>query len=99
MQAWCMSQRWGTRTVRMVSAACISQSMEERIGRGFSTWGKKSAFQILRCVLLPRSFCLLALGIRGALRGVRTLLLMGRAVAFTAQRMRAKPGFALRARG
>src|SRR5208282_504006 len=85
---------WDTLMVRIRSEAFINPSMAGRIGRGFSTWDRKSQFQIWRCVLLPRSFCLPAPGIRIALRGAHMLRSteLDRAAAFIVRRMRAKPG-------
>ncbi len=81
------------------SAASTNPSMEERIGRGFSIWGRRSAFQIWRCVPLPRSFCLPAHGIRIVRRGARMLRSMDPGAAFTVLRMPARPGLVLRETG
>src|SRR6266852_1626682 len=78
--------------VRAKTGASTNPSMEERIGRGFSAWDRKSAFQIWQCALPRRNFCLPAPGIRGVLRGARTPLSMDPALAFTVLRMPAKPG-------
>src|SRR6266852_1565274 len=78
--------------VRAKTGASTNPSMEERIGRGFSAWDRKSAFQIWQCAFPRRNFCLPAPGIRGVLRGARTPLSMDPALAFTVLRMPAKPG-------
>src|SRR5437660_4255849 len=66
--------------------------MEDRIGRGFSAWDRKSAFQIWQCALPRRSFCLPEHGIRGVPRGALMPLSMDLVVAFTVRKMPAKPG-------
>src|ERR1700674_1586230 len=78
--------------VRAKTAASTNPSMEGRIGRGFSAWDRKSAFQIWRCALPRRSFCLPEHGIRGVLRGARMPLSMDLVVASTVLRRPVKPG-------
>src|SRR6266404_5352866 len=86
---------WGTCMVRAKTGASTNPSMEERIGRGFSAWGRKSAFQIWQCALPRRSFCLPEHGIRGVPRGALMHLSMDQVVASTVHKMPAKPGPAL----
>src|SRR6266478_611987 len=83
---------WGTCMVRAKTGASTNPSMEDRIGRGFSAWGRKSAFQIWQCALPRRSFCLQEYGIRGVPRGALMPLSMDLVAVFTVLRMPAKPG-------
>src|SRR5208282_6716119 len=87
-----MSALWGTLMVRTNSAASTNPSMEECIGRGFWTWGLTSVFQIWQSVRTPSSSYLPAHGMCGVLRGVRMLLSMDRAAAFTVLGMPAEHG-------
>jgi hypothetical protein len=43
---------WGTRMLPTISAVFFSRSTEERIGRGFSIWDRRSEFPIWRFALL-----------------------------------------------
>src|SRR5579863_2294625 len=99
MRTWFMSAHSGTPMVRTKSAAFTSLSMEEHIGSAFSIWGGRSAFQILRCALLPRISCLPARGIRGVHRGLRMLRSTDRVADFTGPRMRGKRGLVSRETG
>src|ERR1700687_5470480 len=83
---------WGTCMARAKTGASTNPSMEERTGRGFSAWDRKSAFQIWQCALPRRSSCLPEHGARGVLRGARMPLSMDLVVVFTVLRMPAKPG-------
>src|ERR1700677_1609815 len=87
-----MWARWGMLMVRARSGGFISQSMEERIGRGFSTWGRRSGFPIWQFALPRRRFCLPALGIRTARPGALMPRSTDRAADFTVLRMQGKPG-------
>src|SRR5271167_4299009 len=92
MQTSSMPERSGTLLVKMNSAASIGPSMAEGIGRGFSIWGQKSAFQIWRCPPLRLRFYLPAHGMCGARRGALMLRSRDRAAGFTVLRMAARLG-------
>ena len=92
MRTSCMWALWGTRMLPTISAVFFSRSTEERIGRGFSIWDRRSAFPIWRFALPRRRLCLRARGIRIALRGARMLRSKGRAAGFIARKMRARRG-------
>src|SRR5208282_678052 len=92
-----MSALWVTLMVRMRRVVSTNRPMEECIGRGFSIRDPISRFQIWRCVLLPRSSCLPALGVRIALPGAHMLRSteLDPAAGFIVRRMPAKPGLVL----